>query len=159
MAEQRSYVGNPLTLMAIFAGLSESVGAAVLPLADAAAQEKLVWFVILFPTVLMALFFLTLWTNAKLLYGAQDLDTDEARLQLLGVTPISVSPILEAAKADAATEKLQEFWKPGGTVAPENATRLKKWLIEHNIETPLAIFIDGSLYAEDRQRAVKELLG
>ena len=61
MAEQRSHVSNPLTLMAIFAGLSESVGAAVLPLADAAAQEKLVWFVILFPTVLMALFFVTLW--------------------------------------------------------------------------------------------------
>ena len=153
MAEQRSHVGNPLTLMAIFAGLSESVGAAVLPLVDPAAQAKLVWFVILFPTVLMALFFVTLWTDAKLLYGARDLDTDEARLRLLGMPPVS-----EPAQEDAATTRLQEFWKPGGEADPANAARLKRWLGDHNIEVPLSIFIDGSAYAADRERAVAELL-
>jgi len=60
MAASSRTVGSPLTLMAIFAGLSKSVGAAVLPLVDPATQARLVWFVMLFPTALMLMFFATM---------------------------------------------------------------------------------------------------
>ena len=59
MAGTPGHVGNPLTLIAIFAGLSEAVSAAALPFLEAAAQDRLVWFVTLFPCGLVVLFFVT----------------------------------------------------------------------------------------------------
>lgn len=151
MGGAQSHVGNPLTLMAIFAGLSESVGAAVMPLVEPATQATLVWFVMGFPTVLMLMFFATLWYDSRLLYGARDFDTDAARLRFLGVET-------ERAQVDDATRRLQEFWMPGGKVNAENEARLKAWLTRRSLAVPISIFIEGTAHAAEREQAVAELL-
>lgn len=162
-------IANPLTLMAIFAGLSESVGAAVLPLVDAATRARLVWFVMLFPTALMLMFFATMWYNEKMLYGPRDLDTDAARLALLEVKPVS-----EPAETDemqqkletflrAKDEKLQSFLRPDDgksrAVANRNRNKMSRWLTEQGIEVPLPVFLESADHAEDRRRAVRDLIG
>ena len=65
-------VSNPLTLMAVFAGLSESISVGVLPLLQEGVQRVFVWFVMLFPSVLLLAFFVTLNFNHVVLYAPGD---------------------------------------------------------------------------------------
>ncbi|MEM7526836.1 MAG: hypothetical protein AAF416_04060 [Pseudomonadota bacterium] len=139
--------------MAIFAGLSETVGAAVLPLVQPDVQSRLVWFVMGFPTALMLMFFGTLWIDAKLLYGARDLDTDEARLKLLGVTDAAEGK----ADPDDHTRRLESFLYDGDYVA--NAAALQDWMDQNNIAAPIPFFLEAPEHSGARRRAVLALSG
>ena len=61
-------ISNPLTVIAIFAMLTETSAAVSLPYIDSDNQNIYVWFLIIFPSVLITLFFLTLNFNNKSLY-------------------------------------------------------------------------------------------
>lgn len=67
-----SAVKNPLTIIAIFAGLAEVAGTVVLPFVAAANQLTYIWFLMVFPTLLILLFFFTLNWNPKVLYAPSD---------------------------------------------------------------------------------------
>lgn len=78
MIDRIRRVSNPLTVIAIFAGVAEV--AATVSLAtvdDAELRRTFLWFVMLFPTGLLAAFFLTLNFNSKVLYAPSDF-RDEA---------------------------------------------------------------------------------
>lgn len=62
-------ISNPFTVIGIFASLTEVVGSIILPLLSGETQSLYVWFLMLFPSGLVMLFFLTLWFNHKCLYG------------------------------------------------------------------------------------------
>ena len=49
-------IKNPLTVIAVFAGLAEVSATIALPQLEAVVQAKFVWFVMLFPTLLVVLF-------------------------------------------------------------------------------------------------------
>lgn len=72
MFESIKKISNPLTIIAIFAGLAEISGTAVLPLLKDQSQLLYVWFLMGFPTLLIVLFFLTLNFNHKVLYAPSD---------------------------------------------------------------------------------------
>ncbi|MEE4912446.1 hypothetical protein V2K30_25650 [Pseudomonas alliivorans] len=59
---------NPIGIIALFAGLSEASATAVLPYLDNEDRQRYVWFLIIFPSSLVALFFLTLNFNREALY-------------------------------------------------------------------------------------------
>lgn len=80
MLENIRKVSNPLTIIALFAGLAEVGGTAVLPFIIDKNQSVFLWFVMLFPVLLVALFFLTLNFNHKVLYAPSDYRTDEGFL-------------------------------------------------------------------------------
>lgn len=65
-------VTNPLTLIAIFATLSESTAAISLPFLDDQDREYFLWFLISFPFYLLFLFFTTLNFNYRSLYSPSD---------------------------------------------------------------------------------------
>ncbi len=77
-------VSNPLTIIAIFAGLAEINGTVVLGLVPAALQEIFLWFIILFPGILVVIFFLTLNFNPSVLYSPSDFSNEENFLKTLG---------------------------------------------------------------------------
>jgi hypothetical protein len=60
VSEKIKTVNNPLTIIAIFAGLAEIAGTTVLALVDKEIQHVFVWFVMVFPALLVILFFGTL---------------------------------------------------------------------------------------------------
>lgn len=60
---------NPISVIVIFAGLSEASATGVLPYLDADTRQIYIWFLIAFPSALVLLFFLTLNFNHKALYG------------------------------------------------------------------------------------------
>ena len=69
---KRIGVKNPLTIVAIFAGLAEVSGTAVLPLLEKDIQTTFVWFLMLFPVLLVLLFFGTLVFRHHVLYAPSD---------------------------------------------------------------------------------------
>lgn len=66
--KNRLPVMNPISMIAIFASLSEASATAVLPHLDEHNQQIYIWFLIAFPSALVLLFFLTINFNPKALY-------------------------------------------------------------------------------------------
>jgi len=65
-------IKNPLSVIAIFAGIAEISGTMVLPHINPANQALFIWFLMLFPFTLVVLFFITLNWNYKVLYAPSD---------------------------------------------------------------------------------------
>ncbi len=72
-------VSNPLTVIAIFSMLTETSAAISLPYIDSGNQNIYVWFLIIFPCVLITLFFLTLNFNNKTLYSPKERTRESSR--------------------------------------------------------------------------------
>lgn len=78
---EHSVVRNPLTVIAIFAGIAEVSGTVVLPLLSADTQPTFMWFVMGFPCLLVLLFFVTLWRKHQVLYAPSDFRDDSGFLE------------------------------------------------------------------------------
>ncbi|MFZ6864169.1 hypothetical protein ACO0K7_16190 [Undibacterium sp. Ji67W] len=76
-------VKNPLSVIAIFAGVAEISGSGVLPFISPENQHLYIWFLMSFPFVLILLFFATLNWNHKALYAPSDYKSDESFLESL----------------------------------------------------------------------------
>lgn len=77
----KSGVRNPLTVIAMFAGLAEISGTVVLPLLTKNVQETFIWFLMTFPGLLVLLFFVTLWKKPNSLYSPSDYQNDSSFLE------------------------------------------------------------------------------
>ncbi|MCY1392470.1 hypothetical protein D9M71_73440 [compost metagenome] len=77
MNQPPSFTKNPLTVIAIFAGIIEASALASLPFLDGDSQSIYTWFLVGFPPFLTLLFFLTLNFNSKSLYSPQDFANEE----------------------------------------------------------------------------------
>ena len=65
MVENIRGIQNPLTIIAIFAGLVEIAGTVALATVNREIQPTFVWFVMGFPVLLVTAFFLTLNFNPR----------------------------------------------------------------------------------------------
>lgn len=84
MIESINKVSNPLTIIAIFAGLAEVSGTVVLPFLNPESQHLYVWFLMFFPGLLISIFFLTLNFNHTVLYAPSDFKDEDNFLKLFG---------------------------------------------------------------------------
>lgn len=82
MVENIRKVGNPLTIIAIFAALAEVAGTIVLGVVPPAIQSIFVWFVMGFPVLLIVLFFGTLIWKADVLYAPSDFADEKNYMEL-----------------------------------------------------------------------------
>lgn len=72
MKKPKKKIINPMTIIAIFATLSETSAAVSLPFLDNQERQAYIWFLISFPFYLLFLFFITLNFNYKSLYAPSD---------------------------------------------------------------------------------------
>jgi len=72
LIEKIRRVNNPLTIIALFAGLAEVAGTVAIGLLPSGLQATFIWFVMGFPVALVLLFFATLNFNAGVLYAPSD---------------------------------------------------------------------------------------
>lgn len=79
----RSAVKNPLTIIAIFAGLAEVSGTGVLPFVSSSNQIYFIYFLMIFPMSLVIFFFLTLNFNHKVLYAPSDFQDESNFIKIL----------------------------------------------------------------------------
>ena len=74
MIKIKRKISNPMTVIAIFATLSETSAAISLPFLDNKERELYIWFLISFPFYLLLLFFATLNFNYRSLYAPSDFE-------------------------------------------------------------------------------------
>ncbi len=89
MIEKIGHVKNPLTVIAIFAALTEVGGTAVLPFIDKGTQQIYIWFLMVFPVFLVAVFFLVLYKKHHVLYAPTDFKDDQTFKELFESASIS----------------------------------------------------------------------
>ncbi|MCD9564274.1 hypothetical protein [Tenacibaculum maritimum] len=77
MTENIKKINNPLTIIAIFAALAEVNATIAIGLINENLHYIFIWFVILFPTILVILFFITLNFNTKVMYSPSDYKDDK----------------------------------------------------------------------------------
>jgi hypothetical protein len=82
MIEKITKTSNPLTIIAVFAGLAEIAATIAIGFVDSELQKLFIWYVMLFPILLVILFFVTLNFNTKALYAPSDFRSDEGYLSL-----------------------------------------------------------------------------
>ena len=83
MKNIKKRITNPITVIAIFATLSETSAAITLPFLDNKEREVYVWFLISFPFYLLLLFFATLNFNYRSLYAPSDYEKSEHFIDVL----------------------------------------------------------------------------
>ncbi|UZE10801.1 hypothetical protein [Pseudomonas sp. B21-053] len=83
MKRLKRRISNPMTIIAIFAALSETSAAVSLPFLDNDERKIYVWFLISFPFYLLFLFFLTLNFNYRSLYAPSDFDKDKSFIKAI----------------------------------------------------------------------------
>jgi len=119
MIEKIRHISNPLTIIAIFAALAEVAGTVVLALVSPENQKIFMWFVMLFPTALVAAFFLTLNFNPRVLYAPSDFQDEANFLQIvagrnrLSMEFADVMAQLEESKAKIVDDALNELGERG----------------------------------------------
>lgn len=72
MSDNAGHIKNPLTLISIFASIAETSGAAILPFIEISNQSVYIWFLMLFPVLVVIIFFITLNFNHRALYAPSD---------------------------------------------------------------------------------------
>ena len=141
------HVSNPLTLIAVFAALSETVSAAVLPILDTSLQGIFLWFVMLFPVFLVSIFFVTLWRKREVLYAPSDFKDEQNFLVIAG-----------HATRRESTDLLRKFWKPDGILNEENAVRLRSGMSGNGLgHESVTFFLSSDQYLTKRDKAVNDL--
>lgn len=158
MIKVRKKITNPMTIIAIFAFISESSAAISLPFLDNNEREVYVWFLISFPFYLLLLFFLTLNFNYRSLYAPSDFEKDDSFLKTFEELKTTESPPdLSPTDTSIASGKKSDSNKPERTLpkqgtdqthshrSAEIACPEEPW-IEHNIQFPKPV---GTLRAID----------
>jgi hypothetical protein len=143
MVEKIKAVNNPLTIIAIFAALAEVAGTVALGLVDKPLQQTFVWFVMGFPTLLVALFFVTLNFNPKVLYAPSDFKDEENFINtLIGTQRVSqsldeVTRQVEEAKSQILSQAVEQVTAVGSAERAKLANILDRQLkrIESKIES------------------------
>ena len=110
MIEKIGPIKNPLTIIAIFAAIAEISGTVVLPFIAEENQTVYVWFLMVFPILLISLFFLTLNFNHKVLYAPSDYKNEDNflhSLQRATYTEKALKLEAEVLEEQAATEQAQ----------------------------------------------------
>lgn len=154
MAAEVQKVSNPLSLIAYFAGVSESVALCVLPIlgkTSGTLPEPLIWFVVLFPTLIVVLFFATLNFNRIVLYAPSDFSDERHFVESLEGS---------YAAPDQVEEALRSFWKPDGSSRDlTNEERLRDWMIRNGYEdVSVTAFLYSSTpdYVQARRRLAQD---
>lgn len=108
MIEKIGTIKNPLTVIAIFAAIAEISGTLVLPFISPEHQGAYIWFLMLFPVLLVAAFFLTLNFNHAVLYAPSDYQQEEHFLRAFEkLTPKEQIDKLKAELRDALEQQPQ----------------------------------------------------
>lgn len=106
MSDRFRKVDNPLTIIAIFSGITEVAASTALPFLGDPAQSVFVWFLFLFPFALVAAFFSTLNFNPRVLYAPGDYKDEEHFLEALSLS--QERPQITITSPDDTPHRIQE---------------------------------------------------
>tara|TARA_B100000929_G_scaffold271724_1_gene242795 strand:- start:1728 stop:2279 length:552 start_codon:yes stop_codon:yes gene_type:complete len=157
-------VSNPLTIIAIFAGTAEAFAAVALVALPLEIQSIFVYFVMLFPLVIVLAFFAVLVLKPHVLYAPSDFDDQEHFLEVNSIRA-TIAEVTEKAMEVASASGQEIDPKTFSLkVAESTADRLESNLNEkiHRYlkEHPKEAFTDsglGHIFLTSRKMAASSL--
>jgi hypothetical protein len=126
MLEQMKSVSNPLTIIALFAALAEIAGTVAIKLVAPELQPTFIWFVMIFPTLIVILFFVTLNFNPKVLYAPSDFRDEENYLAIANATKSLGIEKVKTMIAEAKTEIISEVMQAVPTNGSGNRNKVEE---------------------------------
>lgn len=117
-------VSNPLTIIAIFAGLAEALATAALVELPLELQKLFVYFVMAFPSGIVLLFFFVLYNKNTVLYAPSDFEDQTHYLE---------ANKLKQTVSDQIDKVFNEINKDGERLSKDEI-ELAKYSIEKSIE-------------------------
>ena len=152
-------INNPMTIIAIFAALSETSAAVSLPFLDQEERELYVWFLISFPFYLLLLFFATLNFNYRSLYAPSDFEKGKHFMKVMDdagrpkKTPSGKSS--GSSTLGTSTNDRQSARTPCGAQDPPTEIDLQTTVfVQHQLQLPEFI---KDLYIVDARWMSKEV--
>jgi hypothetical protein len=135
MTEKIGQIKNPLTIIAIFAGIAEVSGTLVLPFVSEANQFLFIYFLIAFPSVLILLFFVTLNFNNKVLYAPSDYKDEDNYISVNRYDFSQQKNVeIKLSKDDSTNQLLERLLQ-----MEFKMTQLESLLIKNSTERNIAI--------------------
>jgi hypothetical protein len=145
-------VKNPLTMVSVFAAISEVAMAYVITTLSDKLQEIFIWFVMGFPTVLVFIFFFILYRKPAVFFSPGDYRKEELYVSSIGLGRSDDSADLRLRKLEDTVTVLENFLeksKLGATEQIEYAEVRKSIQRQQELETnPLYSFITRDLRVE-----------
>lgn len=144
MTRLKKRITNPMTVIAIFATLSETSAAVSLPFLDHKEREVYIWFLISFPFYLLFLFFITLNFNYRSLYAPSDFEKGKHFIK-----------VMDSAERSDSTSPSQSVQRPRNTQDPPAESGSKHPLsVQHHVSLAERL---KDLYIIDARRMHKEI--
>jgi hypothetical protein len=145
-------VKNPLTMVAVFAAISEVAMAFVITKLPDKLQEVFIWFVMGFPTVLVFIFFFILYRKPAVFFSPGDYKREELYVSSIGLGRPDDSLDLRVRTLEDTLTTLQDFLenaKLGTTAQAEYAEVRKSIQKQQELEVnPLYAFMTRDLRIE-----------
>ncbi|MGF6087777.1 hypothetical protein [Pseudomonas sp. 18173] len=130
-------IANPMTIIAIFAALSETSAAVSLPFLDQEEKELYVWFLISFPFYLLLLFFATLNFNYRSLYAPSDFEKGKHFMKVMDDAGRSEKKSSAKAVPETSTNDRQSARSPCGAQDPPTEIGLQSTVfVQHQLQLP-----------------------
>lgn len=111
MIEKMKAVSNPLTIVGLFCGVAEVVSLFTIARIAPELQSIFIWFVMLFPVLIVLLFFGTLWLKDRVLYAPGDFKDEKNYLALVNAKQSLGIEKVRAMIAEAKTDIISEVMK------------------------------------------------
>lgn len=145
-------VKNPLTMVSVFATISEISMAYVITTLSDKLQEIFIWFVMGFPTVLVFIFFFILYRKPAVFFSPGDYRKEELYVSSIGLAGTDVSGDLRIRKLEDTVAILEDFLeKPKlGAAAQVEYAEVRKSMQRQQelLSNPLYSFITRDLRVE-----------
>jgi len=155
MTEKIGTVKNPLTIIAIFAGIAEVSGTVVLPFIDITNQFIFIYFLILFPSILIVLFFGTLNFNNKALYAPSDYKDEDNYIKMFKYDIQKQTNIeVKVSKEDSIINNIEEL-KSQISKLTNKISNLEEKPKNDSTETAELIYDDYEIQVTSFENAVK----
>lgn len=170
MIEKITRISNPLTIIAIFAALAEIASSVALITLPERTQVIFVWFCMLFPSMLVFIFFIVLYRKPKVLYAPSDFKDESNFISILddkylklnqNIGHLSNQNIRGSLENDTkfVTQSYQTGASPKEIIEkarseenPERITRLLSELLVNGDATSLELEIGGDIARRSGRR-------
>ncbi|MEB0045045.1 MULTISPECIES: hypothetical protein [unclassified Pseudomonas] len=154
MTKFKKKISNPMTIIAIFATLSETSAAVSLPFLSDDEREIYIWFLISFPFYLLFLFFITLNFNYRSLYSPSDFDKEKHFIKVIDNAERSENKKQQRPNDSPAKQKRPVTTPTSETTLPDQpskaeACRYRLWSAQ---DLSVDICLQTSLRAQHNTR-------
>ncbi|GAB6407139.1 hypothetical protein [Pseudomonas sp. MHK4] len=122
MDKLKKRINNPMTVIAIFATLSETSAAVSLPFLDNEDRDVYIWFLISFPFYLLLLFFATLNFNYRSLYAPSDFEKGKHFIKVMDGVEQTENKKSRKSAARASVTDGQSTRRPSKAQDPPSET-------------------------------------